>query len=179
MEYVTEAEYGGLAGDTYYGQHNRWQYYQAALDIIDKHGPFETVLEVGPNKLPLAKTGDVIDFKEYGVPLTYKHDVRVTPWPIDDKQYDLAVAFQVWEHLYNRQLEAFAELRRVARFAIMSFPLEWPCLNPRGCTNCHCGVTEQTIRAWVHGIEPIERVVCRDKQHPPFRKRLVYFLDLS
>ena len=40
-------------------------------------------------------------------------------------KYDLFVALQVFEHLRDRQREAFREVRRVARHAIISLPIGW------------------------------------------------------
>ena len=72
-------------------------------------------------------------------------DATKTPWPIDDKAYDLFVALQVFEHLGTHQPEAFREVRRVARNAILSLPIDWVMADPR---NCHHGLTHEQVLAW-------------------------------
>ena len=59
------------------------------------------------------------------------HDATATPWPIPGGRYDLFVALQVFEHLGTSQRAAFAEVRRVARHAIISLPIEWEMDDPR------------------------------------------------
>jgi hypothetical protein len=43
---------------------------------------------------------------------------------VADNAYDLFVALQVFEHLGTSQREAFREVRRVARHAIISLPID-------------------------------------------------------
>ena len=62
------------------------------------------------------------------------HDATVAPWPVADKAYDLFVALQVFEHLGDEQPQTFAEVRRVAKHAILSLPIDWEMPDP---TNCH------------------------------------------
>ena len=61
------------------------------------------------------------------------------------RAYDLFVAFQVFEHLGDSQPEAFREVRRVARNAILSLPIDWEMADPR---NCHHQLSAAKVRAW-------------------------------
>jgi hypothetical protein len=40
----------------------------------------------------------------------FTFDATTKPWPINDKQYDLFIALQVWEHLDNKQSRALEKL---------------------------------------------------------------------
>ena len=84
-----------------------------------------SVLEVGPYRVPLSLDSDVLDRRDFHTGNTLiLHDADDTPWPIEDKKYDLVIATQVWEHL-KRPCEAFAEVQRVSRSAILTFPYMW------------------------------------------------------
>ena len=52
------------------------------------------------------------------------HDATRIPWPIGADRYDLFVALQVFEHLGSAQPAVFDEVRRVARHAIISLPID-------------------------------------------------------
>ena len=70
------------------------------------------------------------------------------PWPINDKQYDLFIALQVWEHLGNKQSRAFREAIRISKAVILSFPYKWNC--PKNNANYpeHHEVDEELIGDW-------------------------------
>ncbi len=90
----------------------------------------EKVLELGPAFQTIVKNCDIMvkpEIDVWGRPEKYinkefKHDAIVVPWPIDDKAYDLFIALQVWEHLERKQKEAFEEVMRTSKAAILSFP---------------------------------------------------------
>ena len=83
--------------------------------------------------------------------LTYLWDARNTPWPIEDKKYDLFIALQVWEHLGDKQGDAFREVMRISRMAILSFPLGWNCPG-----DCHHNITKEKISEWTLNMKPDE-----------------------
>ena len=49
-------------------------------------------------------------------------DATQVPWPVDDKAYDLFMALQVFEHLTDRQREAFLEVLVILEVVISSNP---------------------------------------------------------
>ena len=67
---------------------------------------------------------------------------------------------EVWEHLGDHQAKAFQEVVRVARAAILSFPLLWDC--PKDSHNYpdHHMITDERIAEWTIGLKPnsIEKV---------------------
>jgi hypothetical protein len=144
-----------------------------ARELIDRRG-LRTALELGPYKQPLITGADVMDVRlAEGLQSTagqVVHDARTVPWPIADKAYDLFVAFQVFEHLGNRQPEAFREVRRVARNAILSLPIDWEMADPR---NCHHQLSEEKVRGWFAPVEPTRVVV----GNPGHRKRLLFVFE--
>ena len=73
------------------------------------------------------------------------HDATVAPWPVADKAYDLFVALQVFEHLGDKQPQTFAEVRRVAKHAILSLPIDWEMADP---TNCHHMLSNEKVLSW-------------------------------
>ena len=144
-----------------------------ARELIDRRG-LRTALELGPYVRPLITGADVMDVRMApGLESTggrIVHDARTVPWPIADKAYDLFVAFQVFEHLGTRQPEAFREVRRVARNAILSLPIDWEMADPR---NCHHQLSEAKVRAWFAPVEPT-RVLLGNPGH---RKRLLFVFE--
>lgn len=78
-------------------------------------------------------------------------DATHTPWPVADKQYDLFVALQVFEHLGTRQSEVFREVSRVARHAIISLPIDWQMADPK---NCHHQISQEKVLSWFLPLVP-------------------------
>jgi hypothetical protein len=98
------------------------------------------------------------------------HDATDFPWPFPDKAFDLFIALQVFEHLKDRQQEAFLEVRRIARHAILSLPIDWVMDDPR---NCHHMISEQRALSWFAPVSPsrtVEHVTGR-------RKRLIFVFE--
>lgn len=148
----------------------RWNYYREAISIAKRLAPCR-VLEIGTAYIPLFPVSDRLDYKADFRP-TYLHDATVVPWPIADRAYDLVVALQVWEHLGNRQCQAFTELPRVARYALLSLPYRW-----RSRTNpSHSGIDDEVVLRWAGGREPVETI-----EVPRFgrRRRKIYLFDFT
>lgn len=148
----------------------RWNYYREAISIAKRLSP-RRVLEIGTSYIPLFPVSDRLDYKAAFRP-TYLHDATDVPWPIADQAYDLVVALQVWEHLGNRQREAFAELPRVARYALLSLPYRWHSQsNPS-----HSGIDDEVVLRWAGGRESAETV-----EVPRFggRRRKIYLFDFT
>jgi hypothetical protein len=148
MKAITETEFIALAeSERYYT--GRWPYTKAALDYAARFEP-KTVLEIGVHIRALYDGSTTMD--AVGDPAVL-HDATKAPWPFDRKQFDVVVALQVWEHLDGGQQMAFLELMRVAKAAVLSFPLNWT-----DCDPTHDGITEAMILDWCCGIKPVEYV---------------------
>jgi hypothetical protein len=149
---LTKAEFRALEAKDRYWQ-DRWGYLSTAIWWMGG-GPTGAVLEIGPYKEPLLKTADVLDVRPYAGAdrTTYAWDARKTPWPIPDGRYDLIIALQVWEHLGDQQRAAFAEVRRVAQRAILSFPYRWHCPGDE-----HHGIDDAVIADWTLHTPPTRR----------------------
>lgn len=130
----------------------RWTYYREAIAIAQRVAP-RRVLEIGTAYTPLFPISDRLDYQATFNP-TYHHDATVVPWPIADKAYDLVVALQVWEHLGDRQREAFSEIPRVAGYALLSLPYKWR----RRSNPSHSGIDDTVVRKWAGGREAVETV---------------------
>jgi len=110
-----------LKQNPYYA--DRWPYYAEAIKQTMEFKP-NTCLELGTWDFPLFKNSIPMNqqsCKMGGV----IHDARKTPWPFENKQFDIFMALQVFEHLDGHQSKIFEEVKRVARRAIISLPLEW------------------------------------------------------
>jgi hypothetical protein len=170
MEYLSKDDFDDMVRQHVYYR-NRWGYFSAAIELARKRSP-QTVLELGPAVLPIVRGSDTMN-PDNNIILLYPprfiHDARVIPWPIADKAYDLFIALQVWEHLGPMQREAFGEVMRIARSAVLSFPLEWTSCPP---DDDHYMITEQTIRDWTLGVVPTDRIVAVDDEN-----RLVLAFD--
>jgi len=144
-----------------------------ALDLIERK-ELRTALELGPHLRSLILGADVMDvvrnerLRAEGRQVV--HDATKAPWPFPDKGYDLFVALQVFEHLGTRQPEVFLEVRRVARNAILSLPIDWVMADPR---NCHHLVSHERVLSWFAPVVPTKVVV----GNPGHRKRLIYVFE--
>ena len=147
----------------------RWTYYCTVIQLL-RSLEFHSALELGSYRMPLIVGSDTMDCLGEFKP-TYVHDAGIAPWPIADKQYDMFLGLQVWEHLSGRQSEAFCELSRVARRAILSFPLRWNC--PKD--PIHHNITESTIAQWTNHATAESTVVVRTGE----RARIIYQFDFQ
>jgi hypothetical protein len=173
---MTRSEFDALAArNPYY--HGRHGYLGAAAwvagDLIVRHD-LTTALELGPNVRPLICGADVMDrivrpgLEASGNVLL--HDATATPWPIPGDRYDLFVALQVFEHLGAAQAAAFAEVRRIARHAIISLPIGWEMDDPG---NPHHGISHEHVLSWFAPIAPSRVIV----GNPGYRQRLIYTFE--
>jgi hypothetical protein len=173
---IEKAEFDALARDFPYYK-GRWGYMSvagaAAGELIRGHG-LRSALELGPHLRSVIVGADIMD-KRANLELEAEgqlvlHDARETPWPLGDKQYDLFVALQVFEHLGTRQPDVFREVRRVARHAILSLPIDWEMDDP---TNCHHRLSHEKVLSWFEPVVPTRVEV--GNAGP--RKRLVYVFE--
>jgi len=175
MSTMTLSEFRELEKqDPYY--ESRWKYFKKVIGIINRES-FKSVLELGPYKQPIVHGSDIMDRRADFPNLTYEHDATNIPWPIKDKQYDLFIALQVWEHLEKNKQDAFKEVMRISKMAILSFPLNW---NFPG--DCHDGITEKDIAEWTLNTSPVKKI--KIKQPRLFRKthiwdRIIYFFKFA
>ncbi|NCA68135.1 MAG: hypothetical protein EOM87_08755 [Clostridia bacterium] len=142
----------------------RWAYFKEVIKMVDEIKP-DSVLELGPALFTLVKNSDIMrkpEIDKWGVPsgvksVEYLHDATKMPWPVD-KKYDLFIALQVFEHLVNCQAEAFQEVKRIAKYAILSLPYKWDCPKDNANYPEHHMIDENTILNWTKGEEPIKWV---------------------
>jgi hypothetical protein len=155
----------------------RWAYTSTACtiatDLIRRHR-LRTALELGPHVRSVIVGADVID-REAQPELEAEgrviiHDATTIPWPIPDKAYGLFVGLQVFEHLTNAQGTAFREVRRVARHAIISLPIDWQMEDP---TDLHHGITHEVALSWFAPVAPTRVAL----GNPAPRKRLIYVFE--
>jgi len=149
--------------DRYY--RGRWSYLGKVTDMINKIAP-HSALEIGAHRFSVVHGSDIMDISNALPNIAYRHDATQTPWPVKDKAYDLFLALQVWEHLGDKQSEAFAEVMRVSRAAILSFPYKW---DKPG--NCHHNIDEHTIERWTLGVAP--------RRVEMAKGRIIYFFNFD
>jgi hypothetical protein len=155
----------------------RWGYTSAvcsvAADLIGAQG-LTSALELGPHIRSVIVGADVMELRlQPGLESegeVIQHDARVTPWPIEDERYDLFVALQVFEHLGTEQSQAFREVRRVARNAIISLPIDWEMPDP---TNCHHRISNERALSWFAPTVPT-RIL---QGNPGPRRRMIYVFE--
>lgn len=129
----------------------RWVYMSRVAEIVRREKP-QTILEIGATDRPIALGCDNMDLTDNKLfPLTYVHDATNIPWPVDDKQYDMVIAMQVFEHLEGKQRRVFQEIVRVSESAILTFPDRWHCPG-----DCHHDITPEKIKDWTYNMEPRE-----------------------
>ena len=130
-----------------------------ATDMIRRRD-LRTGLELGPHLRSLIVGADTMEL-ETNPELRaeghrFVHDATIAPWPVADKAYDLFVAMQVFEHLGSHQREAFSEVRRVARNAMLSLPIDWTMDDP---TNSHHQLSRERVLSWFAPVAPTRIVV--------------------
>ncbi len=150
-----------LNGPRGYYYEGRWEYFNKVLNII-KAEKINSAVELGPGLLPIIKNSDIIlnpeeDFfgkPEYAKGEILKFDATNKNWPIKDKEYDLFIALQVWEHLDNKQSRAFREAMRISKTIILSFPYLWDGGEEKHSHRAHRDIDRDLIIDWAMGIEP-------------------------
>lgn len=156
MNIITEQEFEQISQSSPLAKqyfHGRWKYMSIVANIVREENP-QTILEIGATDRPIALGCDNMDLSDNKpFPLTYIHDATDVPWPIEDKQYDMVIAMQVWEHLEEKQHLAFREVMRVAKSAVLSFPNNWKCPG-----DCHHAITKETIERWTLR-EPPQKII--------------------
>jgi hypothetical protein len=174
MRPLSREEFDQLAQeDKYYRNYwgTRWNYFKTAIDIVSAV-PHSSILELGAHKTPIIVGSDTmgrVDSFKGSNEYTYNHDATKTPWPIGDKQYDCFVALQVWEHLQGKQQEAFKEVMRISKNAVLSFPHKWDYVDPIDGSDHN--VTKEMINDWCCGVKP--------RQIVNIDNRLVYHFDFE
>ena len=128
------------------GQKHRWEYLGIVVRYLKIIKP-KSSLELGGCDRNTILDGDTMD-KNWNMNPTYVWNAFKTPWPIKDKQYDVFIALQVWEHLKGKQYKVFREVPRIANWAIFSFPYRW-----RG-ESSHCNINKTKILEWTHPYLP-------------------------
>jgi hypothetical protein len=175
---LTQGEFDALVRDhPYYRTRGRYMSAAARLagELIVAHGA-TSALELGPHLQPIVVGADAMELRENpGLHLepgrrVIVHDATQTPWPVADRQYDLFVGLQVFEHLGTLQNAAFHEVARVARNAIISLPIEWEMENTN---DCHHGITRERALSWFQPWRPTRIVV----GNPGRRTRLIYVFE--
>jgi hypothetical protein len=166
LELMTHKDYELLVSGEFKGYYlGRWEYFKKVIEIIEQLS-VEKVLEIGPGHLPIVKNADILlnpQDDHFGKPdhmdgQVIMHDVTVKPWPLKDKQYDLVVALQVWEHLDNKQTRAFREVMRVSKRAILSFPYQWDGGSEKYMHRLHRDIDIELIQDWTLNIKPAEKI---------------------
>jgi hypothetical protein len=76
----------------------------------------------------------------------------------------------VFEHLGDQQRAAFGEVRRVARHAIISLPIDWQMNDP---TNSHHQISHERALSWFAPVVPTRVEV----GNPGPKKRLIYVFE--
>lgn len=169
------------AGEYYQG---RWAYFSEVIDILKSQKGINKVIELGPSFLPVVKGCDIMlkpEIDTWGRPIVkspkeYLHDATVTPWPVQDKEYDVFIALQVWEHLVGRQKEAFSEVMRISKMAILSFPYLWDCPKDNANYPEHHMIDEKIISDWTLGVDPVKVIkIPRTGEKVSKGPRIIYF----
>ncbi len=185
MELMTKEDFNLLLNSSlgkYY--EGRWAYFQEVINLIESETGIEKVLEIGPAFQTIVKNCDIMVKPEedaWGKPEKYvatelQHDATITPWPIKDNSYDLIIALQVWEHLDDKQKEAFGEVMRTSKMAILSLPYKWDCPIDNANYPEHHMIDEKIIEEWSLHQKP-EKIIHIPRTGDRVSKgpRIIYF----
>jgi len=160
LNFLTRSEYDHV-GKKIGGAHwasagSRWEYHKLAGDWAKtlKIDSPDKVLELGTMGMTIVNDSHTLDYdaaannKDWfidGYNPTITHDLRVTPWPIPDQEYDLLIALRVFHHVKPMQKECFLEAKRIAKSFILVVPAAD--IHPRG-------ISRDDLVSWNDGIVP-------------------------
>jgi hypothetical protein len=108
-------------------KNERWEYHEKTVDLL-KVLKNDSVLEAGTMGVNIVSTSDTIDYDmpRSGWKLSYKptyhHNLKVLPWPVKDKQYDVFIALRVFHHFHGDHSIYFEEMKRISNHIILAFP---------------------------------------------------------
>jgi hypothetical protein len=135
---------------------DRWHYHAVVLAIVQAVGA-DSILEIGTMGIKLSPESDEMDFSVSQLWAVsnpkYRHDARVTPWPIPSKAYDFCVALRVFHHLTPSQKASFKEAKRVSRNIIIVAPGHYPSTKLGSV-----GITYDDVLDWNDGVPPTFKV---------------------
>ncbi|MFY4782480.1 hypothetical protein ACOTWN_04615 [Aliarcobacter butzleri] len=164
-----------IGGKHWQHLNGRWYYHNQAIEILkslDIHHP-KDVLEMGTVGMQLVANSHTIDFDESWNFMdknpTYIHDAKITPWPIDNKEYEVFIALRVFQHLQPKQKEAFLEAKRIAKHVILCVPIE---SNDKISFTKPVGIKLNQLIEWNNGIKPNKIIETRDWGN-------IYYWDFS
>jgi hypothetical protein len=165
VEYLTKEKCIELGIDDYNCYIDRWEYWRVVVNCLKVINP-ESCLELGAREKSIVLDGDTMNKCSYE-DLTYMWNAFKQPWPIKNKQYDVFVALQVWEHLKGNQNKVFKEVVRISNWAILSFPFKW-----RG-NSSHSKINKSKISRWNYPYVPFAKPIIAMK------KRIIYIYKFS
>lgn len=152
-----------LSGKSNYwkeGYKYRWKYMYYAIEQARALGA-ERIIEAGSSGMPLFSDSYLMNYPEYDLNvtpyMTCIEDEIETAVKFPDKMFDCFIALQVWEHLDN-QAEAFREVMRISKSAILSFPYKWKHGDKR-----HRNIDDKKISDWTCGIKPVNKKLIKDR----------------
>jgi hypothetical protein len=140
------------------GKSYRWEYMVVAIRMLEEIGA-ENIIEAGSSGIPLCNNSFLFDYPVYDLDkIPYK--IKFSPdmvGTIPDKTFDAFCALQTWEHLKN-PVDAFAEVKRISRAAILSVPYKWKHGDAQ-----HQNIDMNRILEWTSGLAPDKTVIVRDR----------------
>ncbi len=157
--YINKNDFDGnaqrqvLSRDLWTTGGDRWRYHHAAVELartVPLSVPAQ-VLEAGSLGAQIIHDSDTVDcenhlWKPVDAP-TLEHDLRNTPWPVEDGRYMLFIALRVWQHLWPKQRESLMEAFRVAEYVLIGVPETY--YQERG-------IPRETILDWTKGHTLLE-----------------------
>lgn len=131
------------------GKNYRWQYMSYVIDCLKEICPDDSkLIEAGTSGMPLSDESVLYEYPKYNLDVTPYQVMGLT---LKSHAFDCFVALQVWEHLDN-QSQAFQEVMRISKSAILSFPYMWQ--KGKGHDARHIGIDDRKIKQWTCGVKP-------------------------
>lgn len=167
MKVISRDDFVKLTGGSdYYG--GRWIYIRKIAAILKDIKHMHTGMELGCHLFSVMKKGLTADINSKVNP-DIVLNASVTPWEFRDDCFDVLVALQVLEHIPERK-EVWAEVKRVARSAVVTLPFNWDCPSD----TMHHGITDKTLDEWFGKTECIRKVI-PNTVYPPKPRVLLCF----
>ena len=121
---------------------HRYEYLKMVYEIAKVINPKKSV-EIGTNGFQILHNSITIDINKKISP-DICIDLTKEKLPFEDKEIDLFIGLQVFEHLGNSQEKVFKEILRTSKKCILSFPYLWHC--PKDPS--HHNLNHDTFKKW-------------------------------
>lgn len=156
LNYLTEDTYKNVVNKNP-EMKETWIFHEDIIKHIKQLTNIKTVLEINPYKTPLVIQSDILDstdkyLKEYPIEINnfYYKNLNHTPFPVEDKKYDLALINNDFDELntIEEYQKFFNEIQRISKSILIVLPYKTFSMN-KSINN----IDEEIISTWLNNLK--------------------------